>query len=366
MLKQLLTIAQNTFTEAVRQPIFAVLVLVGSLGLLLNVGLAAYSMAPGEGDNQELVLLGLSMLLLSGTLLAGATAPTVLSEEIDQKTVLTVVSKPVARPVFVLGKYLGVAGAITLAYVVLCLVFLLTMRQGVFQNASNQWDGPVLLFGLGGGLLAVLFAAGANYLYRRVFTSTVVWSLAMALLTGYALVLIFDKGFVLQSPLHEFIEHDGKLMEVLTGLGMLGVALWVLTAVAVLVSTRLGPMDTILICVGVFFAGLFTNGMSGWVNQQLSLPPDVDVFTSMLAIVGADLGVGTKGVYLLAKLVYLLLPNLQFFWPADAITSGNSMLRGSGGELLIWPVGSVLVYGLLYVLVLLSLAVALFQRREVG
>jgi ABC-2 type transport system permease protein len=148
----LLAIARNAFLESIRQPIFAVLLIVGILAMVLNVNLAAFTL---EDDNKLLIDLGLSTLFLAGLLLAAFTATGVLTREIENKTVLTVVSKPVPRAAVVAGKYLGVAGAITLAYWVLAVVFLLAVRHRVQAGVrmDETFDLPVLVFSLlfGGG-----------------------------------------------------------------------------------------------------------------------------------------------------------------------------------------------------------------------
>jgi ABC-type transport system involved in multi-copper enzyme maturation permease subunit len=143
----LLAIARNAFLESIRQPVFVVLVLAGILALVLNVNLAAFTL---EDDNKLLIDLGLSTLFLSGLLMAAFTATSVLSREIENKTVLTVVSKPVPRPQVVVGKFLGVAAAIATAYWLLAAVFLLTVRHRVQSSvrAEDIFDPPVVTFGL--------------------------------------------------------------------------------------------------------------------------------------------------------------------------------------------------------------------------
>jgi hypothetical protein len=277
-----------------------------------------------------------------------------------------VVSKPVARPVFVLGKFLGIGAAIAVAFWILAVTFILSLRHQVLQNAGDDLDGPVLVFGFGLALAALVAAIGSNYLYRRSFTSMFVALLAIGQLVALLGVLVVGKGWVLQSPLHEFVEHDGRMVQIAVGLALIFQAVLVLTAVAVTVSTRLGQLMTLLICVAVFFAGLASNSLSGWVNQRLGLPHDVGVYESIGAIFTADIGWGAALSYLLAKGVYLLLPNLQFFWPADAISQGNSMIHDLGGSFTLVPVLSVTLYAGLYLLVLVCVAVAMFQRREVG
>lgn len=366
MFRQILTIARNTFVEAIRQPVFTVLLLAGALGLILNVFTAAYSMEPGSGDNKVLLDMSLSMIPLTCLVLAAFTATGVLSDEIESKTVLTVVSKPVARPTFLLGKFLGVGAAIAMAYWTLCMVFLLTLRHQVMQNAGDDLDGPVLVFGVGGAFVALVVALAGNYLYRRPFTSTFVVLLACIETLAYLGVMVFAKGWALQSPLTEFAGDHGKLVEIVVGLCLIFQAVMVLTAVAVMLSTRLGQIMTLLVSLAVAFAGMGSNSLSGWVNRQLGLPHDVGVYQSIAAVFGADITLGQMFTYFAAKVVYLLLPNLQFFWPADAISQENSMIHDLAGDFTLVPVLGVTAYGVLYLTVIIAIAITLFQRREVG
>lgn len=355
MMRQLLTIARNTFTESVRQPIFVVLIVVGALALVLGPALAAYTM---EDDNKLLVDMGLSTIYFTSVLLAAFTATGVLVSEVENRTVLTVVSKPVPRPVFVVGKYLGVAAAIAIAFFVLCLIFLLTRRHGVLQTVRDPFDGPVLLFGIGGGLIALLIATLGNYLYRWVFTSTFIISLAVSQVVALLLVLVLDKQWALQAPWTDFVAEDYELVKISVGLALIFEAVMLLTAVAIAASTRLGQIMTLVVCVGAFFLGSVSNSFSELVDEQLNLPDQIGIFESFGAVASAEIPLITRGFYLIAKALYLALPNLQFTWLADAITQGHPVT----GEY----VASVTLYAALYIGVVLCIAVALFQKREVG
>jgi ABC-type Fe3+-siderophore transport system permease subunit len=61
---------------------------------------------------------------------------------------------------------------------------------------------------------------------------------------------------------------------------------------------------------------------------------------------------------LLAWPLYAAIPNLQFFWSADALTQGNPMTLGY--------FGAVSLYAAFVVGAVISLAVLLFQHRDVG
>lgn len=326
-----LAIARNAFLESIRQPVFVVLLVAGILAMVLNVNLAAFTM---EDDNKLLVDLGLSTLFLVGLLLAAFTATGVLTREIENKTVLTVVSKPVSRPAVVLGKYLGVAAALALGYWALAVVFLLAVRHRVQEGVTmnDTFDLPVLVFSLLFGGLATAFAGLANYLYRRPFPSTFAVSLAVGLSAALGVVWCIDRQWRFQSPL---VEWDPQLM---IALALVFEALLVLAAVAIAASTRLGQVLTLMICLGTFLVGLVSEYFLG-------------------TVVGGA-GKGPRWLAALCWPLYAAVPNLQFFWPADALTQGHTITTGY--------FATVSLYAALVATAILSLAVLLFQERDVG
>src|SRR6185295_5119369 len=169
MWNKLWGIIANSFTETIRQPIYGTLLLVTTGLMVLNVGIAGYTL---DDDNKLLKDLGLSTLLLCGLFLAAFSASGILSQEIENKTVLTVISKPVSRPLFLVGKFLGLSGALAVAFYLCSVVFLLTMRHKVLERSSQDFDLPVIIFGLSAVVLTIVIAAFCNYLYDMQFAST--------------------------------------------------------------------------------------------------------------------------------------------------------------------------------------------------
>ena len=149
---QFLSIAANTFTQAIRQPIAAVLIAVTFAVLVASVPLAGWTMdTSGEhhaSDQKMLLDLGVSTLLMGGLLLAAFSASSVLAREIADRTALTVISKPVSRATFVLGKFAGVAAAVAVGYYLMTVVFLMSVRHGVLSVATDVLDWPVVVLGL--------------------------------------------------------------------------------------------------------------------------------------------------------------------------------------------------------------------------
>jgi len=262
MILQTFTIARTTFIEAARQPVLLLMVLASGLLQIFNTWSTGFAMGQEEtsevvGDNKLLLDIGLATIFVFGALLAGFLATAVMSREIENKTVLTIISKPVSRPVLVVGKYLGVSVAILAAMVVMLTFLLFAIRHGVMSTASDEVDGPVLLFAVGGVGVSLLLAAWTNYFYGWNFSQTAMALLVPVCVVGYICLLFISKKWGFQ-PL--YTDFKPQIMMACTCLVM---AVMVLAAVAVAASTRLGQVMTIVICFGVFVLSLFSNNLIG-------------------------------------------------------------------------------------------------------
>ncbi|MFM1832681.1 MAG: hypothetical protein RLZZ461_997, partial [Planctomycetota bacterium] len=235
-LEQLLAIARNTFFESIRQPVLLVVLVVAGILVVLSNPFAAYTL---EDDQRMYVDIGLSTIFIGGAVLAAFVATNVLTREIDNRTVLTVVSKPVPRPIFVLGKYLGVAASQIAVLVFLAIIFMLVEIHGVQQTATSPWHLPVILLGFGAVFLGAAAGVWCNFFYGWVFSSTFVVFTTPLLTLAYGLCLILGPDFTPQSPK---IAFEGQLW-----LAVLAIVLGelVLTAIALAASTRLGQVLTL-------------------------------------------------------------------------------------------------------------------------
>lgn len=277
MLLQILTIARNTFIESIRQPILFVLVMLSGVFQIFNTWSTGFAMGYTEsgdvsGDNKLLFDVGLATVFVCATLLAAFIATAVVSREIENKTVLTVVSKPVSRPSLVLGKYVGVAGAILVAVVTMLIFLLMGLRHEVMSTAADSLDGPVFLFTFLGVAVALIVAVWCNFFYGWYFTQTCMLVLMPAMVIAYVGVLLVNKKWQFQDPSTDF-----KTQVTYACLALV-MAVLVLTAVATAVSTRLGQVMTIVVCGGFFLVGLMTNYFIGrhvFLNQSVGMIGEV-------------------------------------------------------------------------------------------
>jgi ABC-2 type transport system permease protein len=312
---QILTIARNAFVESIRQPIYFVLVMTAVFLQVMSTWTTAFSMgysdsAEVSGDNKLLLDFGLGTVFVFGMLLSAFMATAVVSREIERKTVLTVVSKPIARPSVVLGKFVGVAGAIVLAVVVMLAALLLGIRHGVMSTAADDLDGPVLLFGLSAVALSIGLGVWGNFMYGWYFSQTAMLTLGPLAVVSYVLVLFVGKHWQWQPP-----GTDLK-PQIMIACAALTMAVLVLTAAATAVSTRVGQVMTIVICGGVFLLGLLSNylfGTRAFVNRPIG------VVQAATPVTAEDEGFDSKGATYTIELDAM---------PRDEIKAGDEFRFG--------------------------------------
>src|SRR5271169_5190308 len=102
-------IASNTFREAVRDR-----VLYNLIGFALLMSAAAILVGQISFGIARLVVinLGLTAVSLFGTVIAIFIGIGLVSKEIDKRTLYTVLSRPVGRWEFIVGKFFGLAGTL--------------------------------------------------------------------------------------------------------------------------------------------------------------------------------------------------------------------------------------------------------------
>ncbi|MCI0364170.1 MAG: ABC transporter permease [Phycisphaerales bacterium] len=254
MFQQTFAIIRNTFLESIRQPIMLVVLMIATIVIIFANPLSAFTMAD---DDRMYIDMGLATVFVCGALLAAFIATNVLGREIENRTALTVISKPVSRPLFVLGKYLGVAGALALATLYMGFVFMLVEQHSVLQTVRDPLHTPVILLGMGAGVIGVGTAIWCNYFYNKVFSSTVIGVTTPLAGAAYFFSMMFRPDFSLQP-----IGGNFKL-QMWLALGALLVAILVLSAIAVAASTRLGQMMTLCVTIGVFLLGMLSDWTFG-------------------------------------------------------------------------------------------------------
>lgn len=114
-------IAWNTFKEAIRDRILYLLLFFAAAAIIFSRLLAILTV----GDRVKIVKdVGLASLSLFGALMAILIGTGLVYKEIDKKTIFTVISKPIYRWQFLLGKFLGLSFTLLIMIGLMSLIFL--------------------------------------------------------------------------------------------------------------------------------------------------------------------------------------------------------------------------------------------------
>ena len=109
-------IALNTFKEAVRDRILYLLLFFAATAILFSRVLALLTV----GDRMKIIKdVGLASISLFGALIAILIGTGLVYKAIEKRTIFTLISKPIRRPEFLLGKYFGLV--LTLAVMLACM-----------------------------------------------------------------------------------------------------------------------------------------------------------------------------------------------------------------------------------------------------
>ena len=252
--RRILTIAQMAFTETVRDKIlYSILVfalaMIGSSTILVTLSVG--------GEGRIVKNLGLACITLFGLFIAVFIGINLVSREIERRTIFSLLSKPVRRAEFLVGKFLGL--------------------------------GLTLAVNLG------IMAAGLMVL---------AWAL-----------------------------EDHWTPRILLAAGFTFVELLVLTATAILFSTFSTPTLSAIYTLLVFVIG--------------RLSADLMAFAAQFG--GASLKATAVGLY-------YLLPNLSRFNLSGAVANDLPLDPGT--------LALTAIYGAFYAAAVLSIAIAVFQRRD--
>src|SRR3954464_9324552 len=141
MRARIIHIAANTFREAVRDRVLYNLI---AFALLLSGAAIFISQISIDIERQVVVNLGLTAVSLFGVVIAIFIGIGLVSKEIEKRTLYTVLSRPVRRWEFILGKFFGLS--LTLMVNTVC------MSAGVFLALLY------VAHGLQGGDMSVVVA----------------------------------------------------------------------------------------------------------------------------------------------------------------------------------------------------------------
>lgn len=162
------TIGSNVFREVVRDRILYIIAL---YALLLSGAVMLIPQIAGGAEDKIILDFGLAAMNVLGLIVAVFVGTGLVNKEIEKRTVLVLIAKPISHSEFITGKHLGLAAVLGALLTAMTAIFLTLLQL-------NQ-----LAYPLGSILLAVAFLflqlslVTAIALVLGVFTSTVLATL---------------------------------------------------------------------------------------------------------------------------------------------------------------------------------------------
>ncbi len=205
-------IAKNTFSEAVRQPIVYILLLLGLALLLLSFAFTLFTFSE-ENTAKMIKDMGIATVTLCALLISLFASSSVIADEIEKKTALTVLCKPVSRLQFLLGKYLGILAVVALAILILQHIFsvALCFLEGTAQKAMSERGliGLLQVFLLAPVKMQHVMLEAAAFAFLQVAVLTAV---SVAISTRFPLVVNVTACFLLYvgGHAHTFLTAEMK------------------------------------------------------------------------------------------------------------------------------------------------------------
>jgi ABC-type transport system involved in multi-copper enzyme maturation permease subunit len=138
-MKTALVIAQNTISEAMRRKILNAFLIAGIAVICLTFMFGQFS------PRQELTLIrgmGLGIINLVSAFITIILSINLIPTEIERRTIYTVLSKPVRRFEFLLGKWLGAIGTIGINVLLMSVAFVIAVaiKQIGAENPANPLE----------------------------------------------------------------------------------------------------------------------------------------------------------------------------------------------------------------------------------
>lgn len=319
-------IALNTFREAVRNKVLYFLLIFALLIMGFSSVISDLSIAAPEKLIKDL---GLASIDFFGFLIAVFVGIYLVYTELDKKTIYTIVSKPISRWQFIVGKYLGLLLTVYINMIIMSIFFFSVLY---YREASAPEKVLKFLYReptAGNWEQVANFNIMYYWFYAKCFLMAV--GKAVATLFGY------------WEPL------TCGLMKVIS-MSALGLA--IVTSFAILYSTFSTPTLSAVFTFLTWVAGNLCEDILRYADKL------AEKAGGMLGLTGPDLF-----KYWFAWVAMHITPNLALFDKRrDAIYGSWDVATPDVHQVSIDPVS--IVYGVAYVIGVLTLASIIFRKRN--
>ena len=285
------SIAKTTIGDALRKKVIQIFLVI-AIGLIVISLSFAQTLEFGtrEGASTDIMLvktMGLGLMAAAGWLISLVMGVSLIPQEIERRTIYTILSKPVKRYEFIIGKFLGALLTLGICVGLMGLVFIAVV-------VVKAWGAEASTVSAGAQAAGGVDAASAMQKVQ-IFDVNMVWGV----------ILIYLQFLVLSS-------------------------------IVLFLSVFLTPTVNFFMGLGVYIVGV--------------MAPITESLASAKAL-------HVKYFY---TAVHYIIPNFDMFNKPNALLHPDAHIESMAKY-----TGQCVLYGLLYVFVMMTLAVILFEKKEV-
>lgn len=310
-------VALAAFREGIRQPMFWLIGLV-SIALLFVAMLFPFFTF---GDDYKMMKqICFDTALLAGVLFGVLGASISINEEIEGRTAVTLMSKPVTRRQFLLGKFVGILLASWALTLIIGWFFIWFLYWQPQLNPYDEVVDPMSKQTL--ALLQPYFSKISSFDATQAMTG----------------LKQFENGFVSWSS-----EALSNGLGLALGFGKVAVLL----AIAATLATRMGMVSNLVLCLAIFFLGHLAPVLHRVSEELKSQSPNNTAFSL---------------VNFLTQIMETFTPALEYFNMGPAIIRDTPLSVPAFAQY----VGSVVAYSAIYAVIALLFGLILFEDRDLA
>ncbi len=320
---KIIVIALNTFREAVRNKVLYFLLIFAILLIGFSTVISDLSIAQPEKLIKDL---GLASIDFFGFLIAVFVGVYLVYNELDRKTIYTIVSKPIDRTQFILGKFFGLLFTI---YVNVAIMTFVLFAVLYFRDVTQYDVMSKVIYDLDSTGSYVQVQSSASY-YAQALGSSILKSLG-TMIGVYV------------------VPMTAGLMKVIF-FSMLSLA--IITAFAIFFSTFSTPTLSAVFTFLTFIIGSLCEDIMRFADKLAENAGGVAMLAEADAV-----------KYWFCRVAVLIVPNLAYFdRRMEAVYGAPDVTAAmTGPPLLDWQ---TILYGLTYTGAVLCLASLIFRRRN--
>lgn len=307
----ILSIALNTFREAVRDKVLYGIIFFAIIIILFSLVLGELSLHEEKRITIDIGLSGISLFSIIISVFLGVT---LVRKELEKRTIYFIISKPISRAQFLIGKYFGMLWTVLIQILLMTSIYFLIIALNINVNLLYILISIIILLAI---FLLCIFLLKLP---------VQIWSFIM----GISSIII--TGWLIKNLI--------SLESIIQAIILISAEVTIIISIAILFSSITTPLLSGVITFGIFIAGRNIENLSLLYKK-----------------------IESGFLLILLKGINEIVPNLYLFYPSGLIHEGEQI--SIHNTFIAWSiVGWDILYSIIYTIIILILSILIFRNRD--